>query len=493
MYAHNKTRRRFLRQLSAFFALSLTSFTHIRVALAKTLDKGLDQIIGRIVRKGESGYSSWWASMTWYIFKPKRYPELIIQAKNEADVIQTINYARNNGMPVTVRSTGHNPAKAVIRNEGILLDLSRFRSVDIDTETQTAWIGPGLRSEELLKLTSEQGLAFPAAHTGIVGLGGYLLGGGLGWNMPEWGLACRSVLAAELVTADGEKRIVSENENQDLLWALRGVGPGFFAAVTRYKLRLYPLHATMRLNRYVIPIENITEAISSFAQISKVKSNRLEIFIKVGRFYPENKPYTERQLVCTVGFFAFADTEEDACRVMQPVTDSSIAEMSIVKKENIPLTYDDLYVPPATDYSSPNRSAVQNIWTDELAKGMHLLVDKMINDPPSSPRSFILSAFGFNPTKHDPGICVRTDASDYLSWYMIAEQEEHIAANYKWMKESLELVDPITKGRYINEIDPLQYPQHVQDCFSKQAWQRLKELRHKYDPNKVFHTYLGHN
>ncbi|MFT5351995.1 MAG: FAD/FMN-containing dehydrogenase, partial [Gammaproteobacteria bacterium] len=324
------------------------------------------------------------------------------------------------------------------------------------------------------------------------GLGGYLLGGGIGWNMPEWGLACRSVIGAELITADGEKIIVSENENKELLWAMRGVGPGFFAAVVRYKLQLYPVHKVISLNKYVLPIEKLKDAIDELKKISKVKSRRLEVFIKIGRFYPNEKAYPERDLVCTVGFFAFADSDDEVKKIMRPVVRSSIAQLSIVKKENIAVNYDDLYSPPATDHSSPNRTAVENVWTDEPGKALMLLSEKMKQEPPSSARSFILCGWGFNNKLQDPDICARTDATHYLSWYMLAEKEEHIEPNYKWMDESLELIEPITLGRYINEIDPLRYPHQVQECFSESSWNRLKGLRKKYDPQNVFHTYLGH-
>jgi len=298
-----RTRRGFLQGLASLCVVGLSAATRSSESIAKSISRGLAKIKGLTIYRGDKNYLLWWASMSWYIFKPRRYPDSIVRVTSEQDVIEAINYARENGVKIALRSTGHNPAKAVLREGGMLLDLSQLREVEIDVENKTAWIQPGIKAEELLHLTTKHGLAFPAAHTGIVGLGGYLLGGGLGWNMPEYGIACRSILAAEIITAEGKKVLVSGDQNQDLHWAIRGVGPGFFAAVLRFKLQLYPMHQHITLNKYIISLDNMTEAMAIFKEIGNTSDKRLEIFIKVGRFHPANKPYAERDLVCTVGFF----------------------------------------------------------------------------------------------------------------------------------------------------------------------------------------------
>jgi len=487
-----QSRRGFIKGLASLCTLAWGTMASCPAALARTAADALDRIRGRIVHRGDPEYPLWRAGMSWYIFKPERYPDTLIRAGSEQDAVEAINYARGKGMKVAVRSTGHNPARSVLRNGGILLDLSRLRAIEIDAAGRTAWVKPGIRAEELLHETTRHGLAFPAAHTGIVGLGGYLPGGGLGWNMPEYGIACRSILAAEIILADGSRVNASADEYPDLHWAIRGAGPGFFGAALRYKLQLYPLHRAIILNRYVIPVAKMAEAMAMFQEIGENSEKRLETFIKVGRFHPADRPYPERDLVCTVGFFAFGDDGRDADLLMKPVRDSGIAGISIVRKENIPLDYEGLYRPPATDYSSPNRTAVENIWTDDPGQCLMLLTDKMQNDPPASPRSFLLTGWAFNSTMEDPSSCIKTAARHYLSWYMIAEQENHIAPNHRWMDESLEMLRHLTKGHYINEIDPGRYPQQVQNCFSRESWVRLGGLRKQYDPGGVFHTWLGH-
>lgn len=469
-------------------ATGLTGWT---LAAAKNLAGTLERIAGQIIHRDDATYPSWWASMTWYIFKPERYADLIIRAESRTDVVETIHFARENGLRIAVRSTGHNPARATLRDGGILLDLSMLRSAEIDPETRTAWIQPGVRAQELLRLTTPHGFAFPAAHTGIVGLGGYLLGGGLGWNMPEYGIACRSVLGAEIVLADGSTVVASADENPDLHWAIRGVGPGFFGAVVRYKLQLHPLHRAIHASSYVVPVERLDEALEALTQIGLKSEQRLEILVKIGRFHPVGLPYAERDLVCTVSAVAFADSDDDARALMAPVSASRLAELSLSTRENIPIGYDQLYVPPETDHTSPGRTAVENIWTEDPATALRSLTDKMIAEPPRSPRSFLLCAWSLNSIFEDPGSCIRTEARHYLSWYMIADRKEDIPPNDQWMDEAVALTQPLARGRYINEIDPLRYPRHVEECFRAADWQRLQRLRREYDPQGVFHGYLG--
>ncbi len=485
-------RRSFLKRLGGLFIASNFSIFSSSCALAQNLTDGLKNIKGRIINRGDPNYNLWRGSMIWYKFKPNRYPDTIIQAQSEQDVIDAVNYARTNGLMISVRSAGHNPAKAVLREGGILLDISPLQKVEVDTATNTAWVQPGIRSEELNEATLEHGLVFPSAHTGLVGLGGYLLGGGNGWNMGELDLASRSILAAEIILADGKKVIASANDNKELHWAIRGVGPGFFGVAVRYKLQLYPVHPVTVLNHYIVPIDKLSSGINELDEIRDKKDRRLEVIGKVGRFHPRNKPYTERDLVFEVSIFAFADSEDDAKNVMLPVTQSQLSEISVAKREGIHLSHMQLFTPPPTDYSSPNRTNVENIWLDDPGKGMMMLAEQMQKTPPASLRTWILAAWGINPVKEDNTSCLQTNAESILSWYVIAEKEDDIDSNNEWMDEAVANVQPLANGRYINEIDPHRYPHHVQQCFSEASWKRLVQLRKKYDPKSVFYTYLGH-
>jgi FAD/FMN-containing dehydrogenase len=488
----SETRRHFLRRGLASGVLGLAGILSAPAAWCRELAGNLARIGGRIVMRDDVDYPQWWSSMAWYLFKPQRFPDLIVRARSDQDVIAALAHAREKNLKVVVRSGGHNPARAVLREGGLLLDLSRLRDVQIDVAAKSAWVEPGIHGEDLVHLLAQQGLDFPAAHTGIVPIGGYILGGGLGWNMPERGIACRSILAAEVITADGRKLVASADQNRDLWWAIRGCGPGFFGVVTRYKLQLFPLHTAMTKSKYLFPLERLPQVCKALEKVSVEKEERLEILAVVGRFFPPDKPPEERDLVCAVSVFAFADSEEDASRLMQPWTNSGLPGQSLLKVENRVMDYEQLFAGQETDFSSPMRTAVENIWTDDISGALQALAGKMQKEPPPSPRCFALSAWGFSNTREDETSCVHTPAPHYLSWYLMAEEEAHLSRNRVWMDDAVKLLRPMTRGHYINEIDPLHYPQHVEECFSKDSWKQLAQLRKHHDPDGLFFTWLGH-
>ena len=486
-----RTRRHFLTRSLALAGAVVTSAFHAPISLCRELAGQLKSIKGRIILRGDADYSQWWNSMSWYLYLPRRYPDLIVRAKSEADIFYSLAYAREKNLKITVRSGGHNPARAVLRDGGLLLDLSRFRKVEIDVAAKTAWVEPGVHGENLVAQLAKENLDFPAAHTGIVPIGGYVMGGGLGWNMPERDVACRSILAAEIITADGRKLTVSADENTSLWWAIRGCGPGFFGVVLRYKLKLFPLYHAMTKSNYLFAIERLPEVCKALEKVALNKKEQLELLAVVGRFYPPEKPPEQRDLVCAVSVFAFANSVEDARTLMTPWTESGLPALSLIKRENRVMDYEQLFSGQETDFSSPNRTEVENIWTDDVSKGLQTLAKKMLDDPPPSPRCFALSGWGFSNTREDPTSCVSTPAEHYLSWYLMAEEESHIAPNRKWMDEAVASLRPVTRGHYINEIDPLHYPGHVKECFSDKSWKRLAKLRKQYDPNGLFHSWLG--
>ena len=481
------TRRRFVRQVLSGLMVLGTGILRAPAALAE----GLSRIKGKIVARGADNYEITRASMTWYVFKPNRYPDMIIRAESDQDVVEAINYAREKNLKLATRATGHNPARGSLRQGGILLDTSMLREVSVDAQAGTAWIEPGIRSEEFVELTHDLGWSFPAAHTGIVGMGGYVLGGGLGWNMPHWDIACRSIIGAEIAMADGSIRSVSAEENPDLLWAIRGVGPGFFGCVLRYQLKLFPVPRAIVKSKYIVPVDKMAQLMPVLREIADSKESSLEILAVVGRFVPAEEFPENRPLVCAISAVAFGADRADAIRLLKPVAESPLAEMSTIKQENADQAWGPLYAGQDTDHSSPNRTAIHNIWTNDAGEALMKLTDRLQSEPPRSPRSFLLTAWGIKPSRDDDDSAWTYAGDDYVSWYLMAEQASDVEANFAWMDESVELVRPETRGNYLNEMNPERYPDDLKASFTPEKWSRLVSLRQKYDPGGVFHSYLG--
>ncbi len=270
----NTSRRNFLKRVTAACALGLMTGMQASLTFARNVRATLDRVKGTIVNKNDPYYESWRQAMTWYIRKPARYPKTMLLAETVDDIVAAVNYARENDLRVSVRSTGHSISASPLRDQAVMIDLSRLRDADIDAETQTAWVQPGMRSQEFMDLVNKEELAFPTAHTSIVGLGGFLLGGGLGWKLQKWNMSCHSVIGAEIVLADGNRVRVTDSDYPDLLWAIRGVGPGFFGVVVRYRVKLYPLPKAIKKSTYVLTEEHLPMVAQNLERLASEKDEK---------------------------------------------------------------------------------------------------------------------------------------------------------------------------------------------------------------------------
>ncbi|MEW6323343.1 MAG: FAD-binding oxidoreductase [Acidobacteriota bacterium] len=169
-----------------------------------------------------------------------RRPSLIVRCASTEDVVAAVQFAREHSLPVSVKGAGHNVAGNAVCEGGVMIDCSRLKGIAIDTAQRTATAQAGLTLGDFDKGTTEHGLFTTMGVVSKTGIAGLTLGGGLGWLMGKFGLACDNLIGAEVVTAEGKVLRADEQENPDLLWGLRG-GGGNFGIVTRFEYRLHPM------------------------------------------------------------------------------------------------------------------------------------------------------------------------------------------------------------------------------------------------------------
>ncbi len=320
----SSSRRQALKQLASMTAVGALMALRAPKSLAagKTARLSIPGVSGKVIRRQDADYELWRESMVWHMSKPKRSPDVIVQAKSAEDVIAAVEYAAQNQLKVAVRAGGHNSNGPSLRDGGLLIDLSAMDEIVIDESKEIASIQPGVRSLPLIQATRAKGLAFPVPHCPSVGLSGFTMGGGMGWNWAQrGGMATHSIAGAEVVTAGGRLLRATPDENPDLYWAVRGVGPGFFGVVTRLDLKLYPVPKSILASTYIFPlaeVEKVTAKLDAIRKENRV-CDRVEP-IAVLMHHPE-APFDappEKSKIVFFTAFAFEDTEERARAALKP-------------------------------------------------------------------------------------------------------------------------------------------------------------------------------
>jgi FAD/FMN-containing dehydrogenase len=206
-------------------------------------------IRGRVLRRDDPGY----ADTPIFNAMHGRLPALIVRCAGTADVMDAVTFAREHGVLVAVRGGGHSIAGHSSCDNGMVIDLTRMRGVDVDPERRIARVQGGALWADVDRETQAFGLVVPGGVVSETGVGGLTLGGGEGWVRRKYGLTIDSLLSARIVCADGSLHTVSSASEPDLFWAIRG-GGGNFGVVTSFEFRAHPLGPTVAFAGVFYPI-----------------------------------------------------------------------------------------------------------------------------------------------------------------------------------------------------------------------------------------------
>ena len=438
---------------------------------------------GRHFFRTDDGYEAARRSTVWNQRVPDRYPEVIVQVVDVEDVKAALGYAKNNNRQVSIRSGGHSWAANHLRDDAVLLDMHRLDHTAIDAATKTAVVGPGKGGSVLLGELEKQGLFFPGGHCRGVCVGGYLLQGGYGWNSRVYGPACESVLGLDVVTADGQQIYCDADHHPDLYWAARGAGPGFFAVVTGFHLKLYPKPAVSGAALYAYPIEYADEVYTWARDITAEIDPRVEFQLIAGSDF---KTLGIEGKAIMIGSPVFADSEEQARAAVAIFETCPVLDKALVAVPFAAMEMTTLFDTVMENYLDDHRYSADNMWTSapaqELLPGIRRIIDTM----PPAPSHFLWLSWGPVPQRQD--MAYSNEDEIYFALYGGWPDAADDTTIGDWPRANMAAMAPLATGMQLADENLGARPARFA---TDAAMARLDEVRAAYDPDGRFHSWMG--
>jgi len=435
---------------------------------------------GQLLTSDSSGYDE--ARSIWNAMIDKR-PRFIARCKSVDDIVQALRFAKSHGLTIAVRGGGHNIAGNALVDDGMVIDLSQMKEINVDLATATATVQPGATLADFDAATQAHGMATPTGINSTTGIAGLTLGGGFGWISRRFGLTIDNLLEAQLVTATGEIVKASETENPDLFWGIRG-GGGNFGIATSFKYKLHKLGPEILSGLIVHPIADARKVLEFYREFTQTLPDDVTVWVVMRKapplpFLPEEW-HGKEVLVLAV---ACAGDPTAAEKTIKPLRDFGSPIADVIGMN--PFTgWQQAFDPLLT-------AGMRNYWKSHD-----------FSDLPDDFIDVVLGAVGTLPSPHTEIFIgqmggatsrVPADATAYYDrtmkfvmnvhgrWETAAEDR----AGTEWCRAVFDAAKPYsTGGGYVNFMTADE-SDRVQSAYGK-SYDRLVELKRKYDPNNVF-------
>ena len=448
-----------------------------------TLDDSLvtelaSRTTGSVITPDDAGYDE---ARTIHNGLIDRRPALIVRARTAQDVVAALALARDAGLEVSVRGGGHNVAGRAVTEGGVMISLADMREVTVDSERSTATAQGGATWADFNTATAEYGLAVTGGLISSTGVGGYTLGGGLGWLMSKYGLSADNLESVELVTASGEVLQVDAASHPDLFWALRG-GGGNFGVATSLTYRLHPV-AEITGGLIAHPIDAAPDLLRFYRDEAAGLSDDASVFAGLVHA-PDGSG--AKLAVLAVFHLGDAETAERDLAPFKSWGSPALVEVGPMPYPVMNTILDDGFPAGALGY-----------WLSSFAGDLSdAVIDTAVEQYASvpSPMSPILfehfhgAVTRIGPTEtavphREPGWNLLIPST----WTDPADTDANIA----WTRETFAALRPhLATRRWLNYLGDDQADDAIRDAYGPN-YERLREVKRQYDPDNVFH--LNHN
>jgi FAD/FMN-containing dehydrogenase len=445
---------------------------------------------GRLVQPSDADYDT--ARAVWNGMVD-RHPALIVRCAGVADVVTSVNFAKEHDLLLAVRGGGHNAAGNAVCDDGLVIDLSLMKNVRVDPLAQTVQAEGGVTIGELDHESQAFGLAVPMGVVTETGIAGLTLAGGIGWLRRKYGLSCDNLISADVVTADGELRTASSENNADLLWALQG-GGGNFGVVTSFEFRAHPVGPEVFFAFVIHPGTGTgaRAALQFYREWSQSASDDISSFAILWHAPEIEEIPAEHHGVPIVVYLAmYAGDAVEGEAALQSLRDygSPIADLSgRTPYLGVQRFFDADYPAHEMRYYWKSR------YLNELsAEAMDALI-RLNEASPSHQSTLDVWQLGGALSRVPPQ---NTAFGDRSAPYLIGieanwERPEDDAACIDWGREAFRALEPFSSDREYFNFPGLyeESDKSVRNTFGANLG-RLQSVKRKYDPDNLFR--LNHN
>jgi FAD/FMN-containing dehydrogenase len=461
------------------FATNLGTHTMLDNALIEALK---ERFQGEIIRPSDAGYDD--VRTIWNAMIDK-YPALIARCTNSDDVIEAVNFARDNNLLLSIRGSGHNVAGSAVCDGGLMIDLSLMKEIRVDPESGTATAQPGVVFGEMDQATQPYGLAAPGGIVSETGIAGLTLGGGFGWLARKYGFTCDNLISAEIVTANGELLISNASENSDLFWGIRG-GGGNFGIVTSFEYQLQPVGPEVLAGLLIYPLNAAGDVLRFFRDFTASAPEELGA-MAVFRLAPP-VPFVPEELngkpVLAI-IVSYSGDVEEAQRVMQPLRDFGSPIFDGIKRKPFAAHNSSL------DAGQP--VGMHYYWKSEYITeiaddAIETLVAFAANMTSPYSRLAVFQLGGAIKRYDEQAMAVSHRNAEYIiaintGWADPKDTEKQT----QWTRDLWTAIRPFSSGGvYVNFLSADDGEDRVRAAYGATKFERLVQLKSKYDPQNLF-------
>jgi FAD/FMN-containing dehydrogenase len=432
-------------------------------------------LVGRVIGPDDPDYEQ---ARTIFYGGFERQPAAIVRPTDANQVARAISVARESGLELAIRSGGHSLAGHSASEGGIVLDLAEMRELEIDPDSRTAWAQTGLRAGEYTKAAAEHGLATGFGDTGSVGIGGLTLGGGVGFLSRAYGLTIDDLLAAEIVTADGEILEVDADSHPDLFWAIRG-GGGNFGIATRFRYRLHELEGVVG-GMLFLPAE--AEVVHGFVTEAEAAPNQLSTIANVMTAPP--MPMIPEELhgqLVVMGLLCYAGPPEEAEGVIDRFRSLATPVADLVR----PIQYPEVLLPVEEGFhpTAVGHTMFLDSVDQQVAEG---IIERLESyDAPQRVTQLRVLGGAIADVPSNATAYAHRGSRIMTNLAAFYEGPEDKPAREAWVREYAAELRQGDSGAYVNFLGE-DGQARIREAYPGATWDRLSAIKAEYDPTNLF-------